>query len=88
MSESIKCQDNKSDTTGENTINDSYLITDDTGAIKIISYRSNLLNEFRSLNEKLYLEISGFDPYNICELREIVRKAHNYDYKVFQLTQL
>ena len=88
MSENINCQSNKSDTTGENTINDSYLITDDKGAIKIISYRSNLLNEFRSLNEKLYSEILGFDPYDICGLREIVSKAHDYHYKVYQLTQL
>ena len=88
MSESMKCQSNKSDTTGENTINDSYLITDDKGTIKIISYRSNLLNEFRRLNEELYSEISGFDAYDICELRKIVSKAHDYNYKVYQLTQL
>ena len=79
-------------TSKELTMNDSYLITkkkenDKTEIIKL-SYRSNLINTFRDIDEEVFSKIGNLNVNDICQFRKIVSIAYDNKYNIFQLTRL
>lgn len=79
-------------TKDELTNNNSYLITkekdkDKTEIVKL-SYRSNLINIFRDIDEEVFLKIEKLNVNDIVQFRKIVSIAYDNDYNIYQLTRL
>lgn len=75
-------------TDNEQTINDSYLILNESNLEnKKISYRKNLI-EFFEKDAKMASELSGIHLDQIEGMRKLVRIAAEHGYRIYQLTQL
>lgn len=75
-------------TKDELTMNDSYLITKEINEIVRISYRSNLINTFRDIDEEVFSKIENLNVNDIVQFRKIVSIAYDNKYNIFQLTRL
>lgn len=75
-------------TSEELTMNDSYLIIKENNEIVRISYRSNLINTFRDIDEEVFSKIENLNVNDICQFRKIVSIAYDNKYNIYQLTRL
>ena len=75
-------------TSEELTMNDSYLIIKENNEIVRISYRSNLINTFRDIDEEVLSKIENLNVNDICQFRKIVSRAYDNKYNIYQLTRL